>query len=515
VVLAFVESLHHETDNHVPAKWAPSVGESGGSTYASAGPPPVTPSACGLVLAVAPIRHGQHCVALEGRRHWFAVVNFQAKGTESKFGAAHYAAWLIPPAGKGEIQIIDLGEAEPIDQAVLTARQAIQATGKAPEDRGLGGVVVSAKGALQPHPAEADETALGALTKLIFEPLRAKLGSAKCLIISPDASLWLVPWAALPLANGKYAIEEYQIRYTISGRDLISQSGDNSQPTPSVVFANPDFDLPSTKIAAATESVLRSVPRVNELVTREISNSTGGIFPVPRLPGTATEAEAIRPQLNRYGRAEPQVYLDQYALEGVFKTIKKPNVLVLSTHGFYLPDQELKRDENRALITSANQQRELALTADGKPVENPLLRCGLLLAGCNGRANAARVIEDIAVDDGILTGVEIVGTDLRGTELVVLSACETGVGQLRNGEGVAGLRQAFQLAGAKSVLATLWQIPDQSTVEIISAFFNNLATGQSKAEALRNAQLAAIKARRAAGKVAAPYFWAAFTITGG
>jgi CHAT domain-containing protein len=222
---------------------------------------------------------------------------------------------------------------------------------------------------------------------------------------------------------------------------------------------------------------------------------------VPRLEGTAAEAKAIRPALTTYA-GEPTVYLREQALERAFEALKRPRVLVLATHGYYLPEVARKPDGRETNMDPTARP----LTRGG--LESPLLRCGLLLAGCNHASKSA------SGADGVLTGLEVLSADLRGCELVVLSACETGLGDVQQGEGVAGLRQASRLAGAESVVSTLWQVPDRASAQLMTLFFQNLAKGKVRAAALREAQLSLIAERREESAAAHPFFWAAFTLTG-
>jgi CHAT domain-containing protein len=249
----------------------------------------------------------------------------------------------------------------------------------------------------------------------------------------------------------------------------------------------------------------------------QVSGSAGrgslaALARVSRLPGTAAEAAALKPNLSRYAGAEPSVFAGEYALEGVFKALCRPRVLVLSTHGFFLPDQELAHDDEQTGPSVDDiRANHAALTPGGKPIENPLLRCGLLLAGCNRRAKEQVLAE---VDDGILTGCEIVGTDLRGTDLVVLNGPDAGIGQISNADAAMRLRQAFQLAGARATIATYWKTSDAETTQFLEAFFAKLAGGASPADALRNVQLALIQAHRTRRGAAHPYYWAGFALTG-
>jgi CHAT domain-containing protein/tetratricopeptide (TPR) repeat protein len=399
----------------------------------------------------------------------FRVLNFQAK----EFLPPRYAAWVIPPQDRGAVHLIDLGEADAIDEAVAAVRRAIKPDAAALRDRG------------EPETEAATSKFLEDLANRVLRPLLPHIGKAKRWIVSPDGALWLVHWAALPVDKERYAIEDHAIQYVVSGRDLVTTARGPASKGTALVMADPDYDLDPAAGRQAAVQVLRGIQSApTELALR----------------GTAAEATAIGPKLQEFTHAAPIVYTGQWALEPVFRAFRRPRVVVLSTHGFFLDDQP----------SDADAKGELAFDQRPKPgvkAENPLVRCGLLLAGCNRIGQAGD-------DDGVLTGLEVVGTDLRGTELVVLSACGTGLGDVHDGEGVAGLRQAFQLAGARTVMATLWQVPDKETSQLISRFFEGLAGGKDKAEALRQAQLAQIESRRKRFGGAHPFFWAAFTLTG-
>jgi CHAT domain-containing protein len=425
----------------------------------------------------------------------FPVGDFRAH----RFLPDHYAAWITPASTEGEVRFVDLGEAERIDELVEALRAALAAAPTAIRETG------------EPEANAALAQPLTDLARQVLHPILARIGDARHLILSPDAGLWLVPWAALPLPGdegpdeARFLVEEYQIRYVRSGRDLWRRQRSDREPSESIVLADPDFDLgPTTSSRQTTVSADGDRPGLGIIHRRSRDHVLSDWI---RLPGTATEARAIAPSIEQLTGAAPAVRLRADAQEAVVKAAHGPRVLVLSTHGFFLADQVFR---TAAPTDSPDDSQPPMLTATGHPWENPLLRCGLVLAGANRRTDD----RDDSREDGILTGLEIVGCDLRGTELVVLSACDTGVGDVRNGEGVAGLRQAFLLAGVQSVLATLWQIPDKETSRLMNDFFQNLAAGQSHAAALRNAQLTQIAARRERNGAAHPFFWAAFTQTG-
>lgn len=426
------------------------------------------------------------------------IWDFEANSLEKVWNDPHYCAWIIPSRNQGSVRIIDLGPSGKIDELIRRVRQSLQIKTIANTNQERQQQETLARGELR------------ALAQLILEPLEKYAGQTSQWIISPDANLWIVPWAALPLIDERYAVEKYQISYEISGRYLVKKNRTHST-RPSLVLADPDFDSSSTDQTGKPSSREQDRIRVNT-TTSFLTNVQWN-----RLPGTAIEAKAVAGTIQQFTHQEPLLFMGNQASESRFRKADKPEFLVLSTHGFFLDERFLEsfdeEEDRRGFKLKMNpgtvDPRSIQVDFN-KSIENPLLRCGLILAGANHRD----AVESIDQDNGILTGLKIIDTDLRGTSLVVLSACETGLGQVRTGEGVVGLRQAFQLAGAKSVVASLWKIPDKETTDLMILFWQELVAGKNKAKALQNAQLMIIKKHRDQFGAAHPFFWAAFGLTG-
>ncbi|MEZ6128052.1 MAG: CHAT domain-containing tetratricopeptide repeat protein [Planctomycetaceae bacterium] len=427
--------------------------------------------------------------------------DFQIRPGQPTWLPDRYAAWIIPAQGRGDVQFVDLGLAEPIDQLVADVRRTLL---KAPGEKG--DIAATSE---QDAVTRLNDTLQAAATRL-WKPLSERLGDSTELLLSPDGDLWLFPWSALPVGppddQGVVSslVETYALRLLVSGRDLTRQKVVAGLKPP-VIIANPEFDQQQSRKRQSVEAIFQEPLPADDNTSRSFSAKT--LLPkVKPLPNTEVEALFIQPLLQTYAGQAVKVYKQRYALESVAKKLESPRVAVFATHGYFMPQQQTV--DQPSFNRPSEGTRGTLLDTTGQPFENPLLRCGLLLSGCNQPGTA------VGSDDGILTGVEVTGIDLRGTELVVLSACETGLGDIHNGEGVAGLCQAFQLAGAQSVVASLWHVSDRETSLLISDLFQHLADGDSTSQALQKAQLSRIKKRRERYGAAHPYYWAAFTLTG-
>ncbi|MFN2514930.1 MAG: tetratricopeptide repeat protein [Pyrinomonadaceae bacterium] len=370
--------------------------------------------------------------------------NLKAKTRDERHGAARYAAYLL--RSSGDPSWVDLGEAAPIDDGVADLRRAL----KDPQN-------------------ENAKQAGRALDERVMRPIRTILGNTFRLLISPDGTLNLIPFAALVDEKNQYLIESYAITYLTSGRDLLRMQVRLPSRQPPVVIANPLFD--ATPPNGQTIQVAQRVP-----ARRSADLSRATFSP---LPGTAGEAQALAAILPR-----AKVLTGVHATEGSLKQLSSPDILHVATHGFFLPDQPQ---------ASAAKTRGLGIGLARKSGvvrnENPLLRSGIALAGANARQSRE-------AEDGVLTALEAAGLDLWGTKLVVLSACETGVGEIKTGDGVYGLRRALVLAGAESQVMSLWQVSDAATRDLMVTYYKRLESGEGRSEALRQVQLEMLRGTR-------------------
>lgn len=405
----------------------------------------------------------------------FDVYDFTADPALGKpeWKPARYVAFVLLAGEPNRVQMIELGEAEKIDGEVTTFRTAI---------------ISGRSGARSPFRRffEAHRDSAGHdLRASVFDPLVPALEGSRRLFLAPDGDLNGLPFEVLPLEDGRCVIDEYRISYLSTGRDLLRFGADSSgRFSDAVVVADPDFDL-AGEPAAKKESVVPSGRQ-----SREVAR--GGLR-FNRLRGTRVEGERIGQMLG----VRPCMAAE--ALEGRLKARRSPWVLHIATHGFFLADR--KADLERTSVRDGAARGQLV-----NGLENPMLRSGLALAGANTWLRRGTLPPE--AEDGILNGEDASGLDLLDTELVVLSACETGLGEVHVGEGVFGLRRAFVLAGAKTLVMSLWKVPDRETQELMEEFYGRILGGEPRAEALRQAQLS-MKAKHSA-----PRYWGAFICQG-
>jgi CHAT domain-containing protein len=373
-----------------------------------------------------------------------------------------------------------------------------------------------------------------ALKKAIWEPLASHLRGVRTVLLSPDGDLAQFPLGALPGGKeGTYLIEEVNLVVVPVPRLLaapIAVRDRNHDHQTAVLFGDIDFNgdpAPSRPLDSAQTLLAQATQR---------STFRAGELEFPALPGTAAEIDEIAAMhAEQFGPSRQKTIRGLRATEEAVRS-EAPHCayLHLATHGFFQPvDERQKRLRDNRMAWSFQSQEQVVEI-------HPGLQCGLALAGANQR-QAARRPANAPRDDGILTALEVASLDLRTVELVTLSACETGLGRTASGEGVLGLQRAFQIAGARNVVASLWKVDDQGTAALMRLFYYKLwAEKKSPAIALREAQLAILRnpdqtemlattrgpvfekmvkltdrqPRSSARRSASPRLWAAFILSG-
>jgi CHAT domain-containing protein/Tfp pilus assembly protein PilF len=415
------------------------------------------------------------------------------KGTWSKH---HYLAFVLT-AGKDAPRLIDLGPAKDIDIGIEELRKEFLDFQEKLRECETAEEAVALEKAQEKLFAKKS----AALYARLFAPLRKQLGKTTQLYLASEASLNRLPFEALVDADGKYLIESYRCAYLSTGRDLLRTPGKWAQGT--VVFAGPDYKLEADERLVQAEKLLNkkeTAIAMGKLPSREV-RSVGW----KNLPGAAAEARDIQTLLHKGAYGPVKAYVGKDALEEVLKAMPAPRVLHLATHGFFL-DRETDAAEPEEEGAGAGFTRGRL-----KRMENPLLRSGIVLAGANTVGDKDATAR---VDDGWVTAEEIAILNLQGTELVVLSACQTGLGDIKTGEGVYGLRRAFLYAGAQTLVTSLFEVPDSETRELMKRFYTGVNAGQGKLRALHSAQRTFIDERRQMHGAAHPFFWASFVLVG-
>ena len=381
-------------------------------------------------------------------------------------------------------RIVDLGSGYEIDNLVGEYRAHILR-------------VIGAEGTT---PAlEQEYTLLGReLYARVWQPIAELIGEGGSAMVAPDGALNIVSFAGLPDNSGRFLIEKNGLHHLSSGRDLIRLQDRPQGARGLLAMGDPDYDAGvSSRLHAADrgESGIGGATYASRAVPSRFGEFQQ--VKVDSLPATRREVELIVDSWHRHTDEPAVAYFDSAASEEMFKTqCAGHRVLHLATHGFFMPPR----------FDPAAYDSRRDTTFEG---ENPLLLLGLSLAGANRHGTGA---DTPGAEDGILTAYEVSSLDLKGTELVVLSACETGLGEVKEGEGVYGLRRAFQMVGVGTVISALWPVSDSVTAETMSQLHDR--GEQTLSDRLRELQLEAVAELRARGESDHPISWAAFIAIG-
>jgi CHAT domain-containing protein/tetratricopeptide (TPR) repeat protein len=384
---------------------------------------------------------------------------------DGMFGEPRYVAFVIPRGGK--IGWADLGPAAEIDRDIAQWRSSLA------------------------DPTRKDTSALGrTVDQKVMAPVRAIAGNANHLLISPEGELNLVPFEALVDENQQFLVERYSITYLTTGRDLLRMQNPRASRSAPMVLANPFFGEPSGTLRAQARNPQEAAKSSAQQRRNVTTGSTLAEMYFAPLPGTEQEARSIQGLF-----PNAVVVTGRDASKSALRQANAPQLLHIATHGFFLEDPETPEPGKSGTRSAAATQKKAT-------EDNPLLHSGLALSGANATKDGN--------ENGVLTGLEAAGLNLWGTKLVTLSACETGIGTVKDGEGVYGLRRAFFLAGTETLVMSLWDVSDRVTREMMGTYYAGLKSGMGRGEALRQAQLAMLKRTDRQQ----PYYWASFIQAG-
>ena len=397
---------------------------------------------------------------------------------------SYYAALVVTRESKDQPEYIFLGEDKQIEGDALTRfQQSVHA-------RGL---------SLEPEAKLPGTDAYG----LIWRPIEKALAGRTRIYLSPDGILNQIPLGIIPAPDGKLLMEIYDLRLLSSTKDILLSPAPRSE-AGALLIGDPDFDMSEEQQLAAVRKLAlpqqEAPAQMGALSPGDRSRDLGNGSTLPRLPGTGAEVSAIA-ELMKVHSWKTKTFTNELALKTVVEETSGPRVVHLATHGFFLPDQQIKTDR-----TGQGESQPSGL-------EDPMLRSGLFFAGADRTLAGKPPAEGL--DNGVLTAMEAGNLNLRGTELVVLSACNTGQGDVKNGEGVFGLRRALEEAGAQSIVMSLWSVPDRETLELMKRFYSKWLAGMEIHRALKEAQLEMREqVKKSHEGKDLPYYWGAFVLVG-